>query len=110
VRRLVDPNVGATAHARLSNGAINGVTEYDAKPAFGNVVYFSSNTTQVSVGGIARGMIRVGTPVAKVDSFAGCDPNSDGTLTWRYWSIRTGDPARPRIYGWIPGACPRSLR
>jgi hypothetical protein len=80
------------------------VTEYDAEPAFGNVVYFSSNTTQASVGGIARGMVRVGTPVAKVDSFAACDPNSDGTLTWRYWSIRTGNRARPRIYGWIPGA------
>ena len=108
LRALADPRVGARAHARLSNGAINGVTEYDAKPAFANVVYFNSNTTQVSVGGIARGMVRVGTPVAKVDSFATCDPSSDGTLTWRYWSIRTGNAARPRIYGWIPANCPRS--
>jgi hypothetical protein len=110
LRKLANPGVGTRAHARLSNGQLNTVTEYDAKPAFGNVVYFSSNTTQVSVGGIARGMVRVGTPVAKVDAFAACDPNSDGTLTWRYWSIRTGIPARPRIYGWIPGVCPRSLR
>jgi hypothetical protein len=109
-RRLANPAVGARAHARLSNGQLNSVTEYDAKPAFGNVVYFSSNTTQVSVGGITRGMVRVGTPVAKVDAFAACDPNSDGTLTWRYWSIRTGNPARPRIYGWIPGACRRATR
>ena len=51
-------------------------------------------------------MVRVGTPVAKVDYFTRCDPNSDGTLTWRYWSIRTGVAARPRLYGWIPGALP----
>jgi hypothetical protein len=55
-------------------------------------------------------MVRVGTPVAKVDAFPTCDPNSDRTLIWRYWSIRTGNPARPRIYGWIPGACPRATR
>jgi hypothetical protein len=107
---LRDPHVGASAHARLSNGVVNSVNEYDAKPAFGNVVYFNSNTTQVSVGGIARGMVRVGTPVAKVDSFARCDPSSDGTLTWRYLSIRTGDPARPRIFGWVPALCPASRR
>ena len=105
LRRLANPNVHPAAHARLSNGALNDVKEYDAKPAFGNVVYFMSNTTSVSVGGVARGMVRVGTPVAKVDSFAGCDPNSDGTLTWRYWSIRTGVASRPRLYGWIPGRC-----
>ncbi len=110
LRPLANPRVGARAHARLSNGVVNGVTEYDAKPAFANVVYFNSNTTQVSVGGIARGMVRVGTPVAKVDSFAKCDPSSDGTLTWRYESIRTGDAQRPRIYGWIPANCPRSAR
>jgi hypothetical protein len=108
VMALRDPAVGASAHARLSSGALNTVTEYDAKPAFANVVYFNTNTTQVSVGGIARGMVRVGTPVAKVDAFAACDPNSDGTLTWRYLSIHTGDPARPRIYGWVPANCPRS--
>lgn len=107
VRRLADPNVDPSAHARLSDGAINDVKEYDAKPAFGNVVYFMSNTTNVSVGGIARGMVRVGTPVAKADYFTTCDPNSDGTLTWRYWSIRTGVAQRPRLYGWIPGRCPR---
>jgi hypothetical protein len=105
VRRLANPDVGRTAHARLSDGTINGVTEYDAKPAFGHTVYFMSNTTNVSVGGIARGMVRVGTPVAKADYFTACDPNSDGTLTWRYWSIRTGVAARPRLYGWIPGRC-----
>jgi hypothetical protein len=110
VRRLPDPRVGDHAHARLSNGAINTVTEYDAKPEFGNTVYFMSNTTQVSVGGIARGMVRVGTPAAKVDSFSRCDPNSDGTLTWRYWSIRTGVPGRPRLYGWIPARCPARMR
>jgi hypothetical protein len=99
--------VGAVAHARLSSGELNTVTEYDAKPAFGNVVYFSSNTTAVFVGGIARGMVRVGTPVAKVDSFTRCDPTSDGTLTWRYWSIRTSNPRRPRLYGWIPARCAR---
>ena len=104
-RRLANPDVGATAHARLSNGDLNTVTEYDAKPAFGNVVYFMSNTTNVSVGGIARGMVRVGTRIAKADYFTSCDPNSDGTLTWRYWSIRTGVRARPRLYGWIPGRC-----
>ncbi len=107
VRRLANPNVDPAAHARLSNGAINDVKEYDAKPDFGNVVYFMTNTTNVSVGGVARGMVRVGTPVAKVDSFTTCDPNSDGTLTWRYWSIRTGVAARPRLYGWIPGRCPK---
>jgi len=110
VRRLANPRVGASAHARLSDGTLNTVTEYDAKPAFGNVVYFMSNTTSVSVGGIARGMVRVGTPVAKVDSFATCDPNSDDTLTWRYWSIRTGVPGRPRLYGWIPARCPARMR
>jgi hypothetical protein len=109
-RGLANPRVGASAHARLSDGTINTVTEYDAKPEFGNTVYFMSNTTQVSVGGIARGMVRVGTPVAKVDQFARCDPNSDGTLTWRYWSIRTGVPARPRLYGWIPARCPGRMR
>jgi hypothetical protein len=107
VRQLADPNVHPFAHARLSNGAVNDVKEYDAKPAFGNVVYFMSNTTNVSVGGIARGMVRVGTPVAKADQFATCDPNSDGTLTWRYWSIRTGVAQRPRLYGWIPARCPQ---
>ncbi len=110
VRRLANPRVGKTAHARLSDGTINGVTEYDAKPEFGNTVYFMSNTTNVSVGGIARGMVRVGTPVAKVDSFARCDPSSDGTLTWRYESIRTGVPGRPRLYGWIPARCPARMR
>ncbi|MDX6706690.1 MAG: hypothetical protein QOI48_2536 [Solirubrobacteraceae bacterium] len=110
VLALKNPSVGATAHARLSDGRVNTVTEYDAKPAFGNVVYFNSNTTQVSVGGVARGMVRVGTPVAKVDAFPACDPNSDRTLIWRYWSIRTGNPARPRIYGWIPANCPPALR
>jgi hypothetical protein len=109
-RPLANPAVGASAHARLSNGQLNTVTEYDAKPAFGDVVYFSSNTTEVSVGGVARGMVRVGTPVAKVDSFAYCDPNSDRTLIWRYWAIATGSPANPRLFGWIPGVCPRSLR
>ena len=107
VRRLADPDVDPYAHARLSDGAINDVEEYDAKPAFGNVVYFMSNTTNVSVGGIARGMVRVGTRVAKADYLTTCDPNSDGTLTWRYWSIRTGVAAKPRLYGWIPGRCPR---
>jgi hypothetical protein len=110
VRRLANPRLGKSAHARLSNGAINSVTEYDAKPEFGNTVYFMSNTTQVSVGGIARGMVRVGTPVAKVDSFDRCDPSSDDTLTWRYWSIRTGVPGRPRLYGWIPTRCPARMR
>ena len=107
VRKLADPDVDPFAHARLSNGAINDVKEYDAKRAFANVVYFMSNTTNVSVGGIARGMVRVGTPVAKADYFKTCDPNSDGTLTWRYWSIRSGVAAKPRLYGWIPGRCPR---
>jgi hypothetical protein len=107
VRRLVDPDVHPRAHARLSDAAINDVKEYDAKPAFGDVVYFMTNTTAVSVGGVARGMVRVGTPVAKVDAFGRCDPSSDGTLTWRYWSIRTGVAARPRLYGWIPARCPR---
>jgi hypothetical protein len=110
VRRLADPNVDPFAHARLSNGALNDVKEYDAKPAFGNVVYFMSNTTQVKVGGIARGMVRVGTPVATVDGFARCDPSSDGTLTWRYESIRTGVAGRPRLYGWIPARCPARMR
>jgi hypothetical protein len=110
VRSLANPRVGASAHARLSNGTLNGVTEYDAKPEFGNVVYFMSNTTAVKAGGITRGMVRVGTPYAKVDSFTYCDPSSDATLTWRYWSIRTGVAARPRLYGWIPGRCPAVLR
>lgn len=110
VRPLADPAVGATAHARLSDGTLNSVTEYDAKPKFASVVYFNTNTTQVSVGGVARGMVRVGTPAAKVDAFTTCDPNSDRTLIWRYWSIRTGNAARPRIYGWIPANCPARLR
>ncbi len=104
-RPLANPNVGASAHARLSNGVINTVTEYDAKPPFGNTVYFMSNTTSVKVGGVARGMVRVGTPVSKVDQFRRCDPNSDGTLTWRYVAIHTGKRSRPRLYGWIPARC-----
>ena len=105
VRSLADPAVGATAHARLSSSALNSVTEYDAKPAFGNVVYVMTNTTAVRVGGIARGMVRVGTRVATVDFFAGCDPGSDGTLTWRYLAIRTGRRDRPRLFGWVPRRC-----
>ena len=76
MRRLANPNVDPFAHARLSNGAINDVKEYDAKPDFGNIVYFMTNTTSVSVGGVARGMVRVGTRIAKVDSFDGCDPTA----------------------------------
>jgi hypothetical protein len=110
VRGLQNPKVGAVAHARLSDGTINSVDEYDAKPAFGNIVYFMSNTTAVHNGGITRGMVRVGTPVAKIDTFGYCDPSSDGTLTWRYWSIRTGVPGRPRLYGWIPARCPAALK
>ncbi len=102
---LTDPAVGATAHARLSSGALNSVTEYDAKPAFGDVVYVMTNTTAVRVGGIARGMVRLGTPVATVDRFTGCDPSSDGTLTWRYLAIRTGRRDRPRLFGWVPRRC-----
>lgn len=109
VRGLADPKVGATAHARLRDGTLNTVTEYDAKYPFGGTVYFMSNTTSVFVGGITRGMVRVGTPVVKVDRFRRCDPNSDGTLTWNYWSIRTGIPSRPRLYGWIPAKCPKRL-
>lgn len=105
LRPLHDPGVGKTAHARLGNGELNSVTEYDAKPEFGNIVYFATNTTSVYVGGVARGMVRTGTPVAKVDQFTSCDPNSDGTLTWRYLAIRTGLPRRPRIYGWVPARC-----
>lgn len=112
LRALANPRVNTdpAAHARLRNGAVNDVKEYDAKPAFANIVYFMSNTTQVLVGGITRGMVRVGTPLAKVDAFKTCDPSSDNTLTWRYWSIRTGIPARPRLYGWIPGRCPARMR
>jgi hypothetical protein len=109
VHPLKNPNVGAVAHARLGNGEINSVDEYDAKPLYGNVVYFSSNTTEVHAGGIARGMVRVGTPVARVDAFSYCDPNSDGTLVWRYWSIRTGGAHHRRLYGWIPGRCPGAV-
>ncbi len=107
-RALTDPRVGGVAHARLSNGALNSVDEYDAKPDFGHVVCFMTNTTSVRVGGIARGMVRVGTPVAKVDRIAGCDANSDGTLTWRYLAIATGMGPRPQIYGWLPARCPGS--
>jgi hypothetical protein len=110
LRRLADPRVDPAAHARLSNGVVNDVREYDAKPAFGTIVYFMSNTTQVSAGGITRGMVRVGTPIAKVDGFRRCDPSSDATLTWNYWSIRTGVAGRPRLYGWIPARCPKRLR
>lgn len=104
-RQLRDPAVGATAHARLSDGTINTVTEYDAKPAFGGTVYFMSNTTSVFVGGVARGMVRVGTPISTVDRLRGCDPNSDGTLTWKYVAIHTGKRSRPRLYGWLPARC-----
>lgn len=110
LRPLPDPQVGSVAHARLSDGQLNTVTEYDAKPAFGNVVYFMTNTTQVSVGGIARGMVRVGSPAAKVDHFASCDPNSDGTLTWRYWVIPTSQRDHPRLYDWIPTRCPQRMQ
>ena len=109
-RPLADPAVGAVAHARLGNGELNTVTEYDAKRRFGDVVYFSANTTEVHAGGIARGMVRVGTPVAVADAFRYCDPNSDGTLIWRYVAIHTGFAGRPRVYGWIPGRCPQGLR
>lgn len=105
-RLLADPDVGRHARARLSNGTINSVTEYDAKDLFGDIVYFNSNTTQVRAGGIARGMVRVGTPIRKVDSFATCDPSSDGTLTWNYWAVETGRRDRPRLFGWIPARCP----
>jgi hypothetical protein len=111
VRPLRNPTVGANSHARLGNGTRNTVTEYDAKPEFGNVVYFSSNTTEVHAGGITRGMVRVGTPVVTVDSFPYCDPNSDGTLVWRYVAIRTGvGSGRARLYGWIPAHCPVRLK
>jgi hypothetical protein len=110
VRPLKNPGVGSFAHARLGNGELNSVDEYDAKPAYANVVYFSSNTTEVHAGGIARGMVRVGTPVAPVDAFSYCDPNSDGTLIWRYWSIHTRVRGHRRLYGWIPGRCPAALR
>lgn len=110
LRPLVDPNVGATAHARLRDGTINSVTEYDAKAPFGGTVYFMSNTTSVFVGGITRGMVRVGTPVVRVDRMRRCDPNSDRTLTRNYWSIRTGIREHPRLYGWIPARCPARLR
>jgi hypothetical protein len=99
-RRLTDPAVGAAAHARLSNGALNTVTEYDAKAPFGGTVYFMSNTTSV----------RVGTPVRTADRFRFCDPNSDGTLTWRYVAITTGVAERPALYGWIPARCPARMR
>jgi hypothetical protein len=69
-----------------------------------------SNTTAVKAGGITRGMVRVGTPVAKIDTFGYCDPSSDDTLTWRYWSIRTGVAGRPRLYGWIAARCPAALK
>lgn len=111
VRPLRNPAVGASAHARLGNGRLNTVTEYDAKPEFGGVVYFSSNTTEVHAGGITRGMVRVGTPVATVDAFPYCDPNSDGTLVWRYVAIHTGSArGRPRLFGWIPARCPARLK
>ncbi|WP_354697947.1 hypothetical protein DSM112329_03606 [Paraconexibacter sp. AEG42_29] len=113
VRQLRSPNVGKAAHARLGDGTLNTVTEYDAKPEFGNVLYFSSNTTDVSAGGIARGMVKVGTPVVTLDAFPYCDPNSDGTLLWRYVAIRTGATAaghRKRMYGWIPARCPARLK
>lgn len=113
VRPLRSPNVGSAAHARLGNGKLNTVTEYDAKPEFGNIIYFSSNTTDVSAGGITRGMVKVGTPVVTLDAFPYCDPNSDGTLLWRYVAIRTGaagNGVRRRLYGWIPARCPARLR
>lgn len=108
VRPLRDPDVDPVAHARLGGGEWNTVAEYDAKPDFGDVVYFSSNTTDVHVGGMTRGMVRVGTPVAVADRFDYCDPNSDDTLTWHYISIHTGGPRR--MYGWIPALCPRALQ
>ena len=110
VRPLANPSVGATAHARLGNGALNTVTEYDAKPAFGNTVYVMTNTTSVHVGGITRAIVRVGTPMITVDCFRRCDPNSDGTLTWRYVAIQTGNAARPSLFGWIPTRCPARMR
>lgn len=96
------------AHARLGGGEFNTVSEYDAKPEFGNVVYVMSNTTNVHVGGMTRGMVRVGTPIRRIDTFDYCDPNSDGTLTWDYVSIHAG--GRRQMYGWIPRRCPAVLR
>ncbi|MEH3054461.1 MAG: hypothetical protein PGN13_10725 [Patulibacter minatonensis] len=110
VRPLQDPAVGATAHARLSSGALNTVTEYDAKPAFGGTVYLMTNTTSVRVGGITRAIVRTGTPIVTVDRFRRCDPNSDGTLTWRYVAVQTANPARPWLYGWLPATCPARMR
>jgi hypothetical protein len=107
-RPLRNPAVGLVAHARLGGGGWNSVTEYDAKPEFGNVVYFSSNTTDVHVGGMTRGMVKLGTPAAFVDTFDCCDPNSDGTLTWHYVSIHASTTRR--MYGWIPAPCPRRIR
>lgn len=105
---LRDPKVHPVTHARLGGGGWNTVIEYDAKPDFGNVVYFSSNTTNVHQGGMTRGMVRIGTPVRRIDRFDYCDPNSDGTLTWDYVAIHA--PGARRMYGWIPAVCPRSLR
>ncbi|MGH2917787.1 MAG: hypothetical protein ACRDLS_04190 [Solirubrobacteraceae bacterium] len=96
----------AVPRACASRGEINSVDEDDARPLYGNVVYFSSNTTSVFAGG----MVRVGTPAARVDSFDSCDPNSDGTLIWRSWAIRTHNPRHGRLYGWIPARCPARLR
>ena len=39
-----------------------------------------------------------------------CDPNSDGTLIWRCWAIRTRNPRHRWLYGWIPARCPAALR
>ncbi|MBO9531651.1 MAG: hypothetical protein J7513_01605 [Solirubrobacteraceae bacterium] len=113
-RPLADPAVGAAAHARLSNGTLNSVTEYDAKPAFGRTIYVMTNTTSVRVGGITRAIVRAGTPVQTVDRFRRCDPNSDGTLTWRYLAISTAGATGPidrrYLYGWVPTRCPARMR
>ena len=56
-----------------------------SKPVLSSEVYIRhSNTTSVFVGGIARGMVRVGTPVAKADEFDGeCDN------FWLYYTCGT---------------------
>jgi hypothetical protein len=63
------PRLPGTVHTRRSNGRENDAKGVQRQPKLGNVVHLMSNTTSVSVGGIARGMIRVGSPVTKVDAF-----------------------------------------
>jgi len=84
-----------------SGAAIRGEVDlYNA-----NARYFVIDSTGVGGGGIVRGVMRAGDPVAGRDGFGYCDPNHLRSLarpaaTWRYGSV-----AGTRMAGWFAARC-----